>query len=101
MWVEKVYLRSCYFISVSPAFIYRGYTSGSSQGHLANKEGSSYSDTSLQPTQIGQGEIETDKRGYRKLYEELQRKNVQLRDQLQEVQMQIAQTKLELEKAMQ
>ncbi|XP_072448119.1 protein phosphatase 1 regulatory subunit 12A-like isoform X3 [Chiloscyllium punctatum] len=80
---------------------YRGYTSGSSQGHLANKEGSSYSDTSLQPTQIGQGEIETDKRGYRKLYEELQRKNVQLRDQLQEVQMQIAQTKLELEKAMQ
>ncbi|XP_060694763.1 protein phosphatase 1 regulatory subunit 12A isoform X5 [Hemiscyllium ocellatum] len=82
-------------------YLTRGYTSGSSQGHLANKEGSSYSDTSLQPTQIGQGEIEIDKRGYRKLYEELQRKNVQLRDQLQEVQMQIAQTKLELEKATQ
>ncbi|XP_043562081.1 protein phosphatase 1 regulatory subunit 12A-like isoform X1 [Chiloscyllium plagiosum] len=82
-------------------YLTRGYTSGSSQGHLANKEGFSYSDTSLQPTQIGQGEIETEKRGYRKLYEELQRKNVQLRDQLQEVQMQIAQTKLELEKATQ
>ncbi|XP_059507895.1 protein phosphatase 1 regulatory subunit 12A-like isoform X6 [Stegostoma tigrinum] len=82
-------------------YLNRGYTTGSNQGHLANKEATSYLDTGLQPTQIDQAEIETDKRGYRKLYEELQRKNVQLRDQLQEVQMQIAQTKLELEKATQ
>ncbi|XP_048462979.1 protein phosphatase 1 regulatory subunit 12A-like isoform X3 [Rhincodon typus] len=82
-------------------YLNRGYTTGSSQGHLANKEATSYLDTGLQPTQIDQAEIETDKRGYRKLYEELQRKNVQLRDQLQEVQMQIAQRKLELEKATQ
>ncbi|XP_072375032.1 protein phosphatase 1 regulatory subunit 12A-like isoform X4 [Scyliorhinus torazame] len=81
-------------------YLTRGDTTESSQRNLSNKEVTSYLDTGLHSTQ-GQAEIETDRRGYRKLYEELQRKNVQLRDQLQEVQMQITQTKLELEKATQ
>ncbi|XP_038663431.1 protein phosphatase 1 regulatory subunit 12A-like isoform X2 [Scyliorhinus canicula] len=82
-------------------YLTRGDTTGSSQRNLSNREVTSYLDTGLHSTQEGQAEIETDRRGYRKLYEELQRKNVQLRDQLQEVQMQITQTKLELEKATQ
>ncbi|XP_078076606.1 protein phosphatase 1 regulatory subunit 12A-like isoform X9 [Mustelus asterias] len=82
-------------------YLTRGDTTGSSQRNLSNKEVTSYLDTGLHSTQEHQPEIETDRRRYRKLYEELQRKNVQLRDQLQEVQLQITQTKLELEKATQ
>lgn len=81
-------------------YLTRGDITGSSQRNQSNKEVSSYSDTGLHSTQH-QAEIETDRRRYRKLYEELQRKNTQLRDQLQEVQLQITQTKLELEKATQ
>uniref|UniRef100_UPI00398E58C9 protein phosphatase 1 regulatory subunit 12A-like isoform X2 n=1 Tax=Pristiophorus japonicus TaxID=55135 RepID=UPI00398E58C9 len=79
----------------------RGDTTSSSQGTLSNRGVTTYSDTGLHSMRVGRAEIETDKRGYRKLYEELQRENVQLRDQLHEMQMKIAQTKLELEKATQ
>ncbi|XP_041054002.1 protein phosphatase 1 regulatory subunit 12A isoform X2 [Carcharodon carcharias] len=82
-------------------YLTRGDITGSSQRNLSNKEVTLCLDTGLHSTQEGQAEVETNKRGYRKLYEELQRKNIQLRDQLQEVQMQITQTKLELEKATQ
>ncbi|XP_078405070.1 protein phosphatase 1 regulatory subunit 12A-like isoform X1 [Cetorhinus maximus] len=82
-------------------YLTRGDITGSSQRNLSNKEVTSCLDTGLHSTQESQAEAETNKRGYRKLYEELQRKNIQLRDQLQEVQMQITQTKLELEKATQ
>ncbi|XP_067849823.1 protein phosphatase 1 regulatory subunit 12A-like isoform X2 [Heptranchias perlo] len=80
---------------------YRGDTTASSQGNLSNRGVTSYSDTGLPSARIGRAEVETDRRGYRKLYEELQRENVQLKDQIQEMQMQIAQTKVELEKATQ
>ncbi|XP_051884982.1 protein phosphatase 1 regulatory subunit 12A isoform X2 [Pristis pectinata] len=79
---------------------YREDTTARSQGNQSNR-GVSYSDTSLRSARPGRAESETDRQGYRKLYEELQRENVQLQDQLQEMQMQISHTKLELEKATQ
>ncbi|XP_067902148.1 protein phosphatase 1 regulatory subunit 12A-like isoform X2 [Heterodontus francisci] len=82
-------------------YLTRGETTGSSHGNLSDRIVTSYSDTGLHSTHIGRADIEAERRGYRKLYEELQGENVQLRDQLQEMQMQIAQTKLELEKATQ
>ncbi|XP_062918219.1 protein phosphatase 1 regulatory subunit 12A-like isoform X6 [Mobula hypostoma] len=66
-----------------------------------SSRGVNYSDLSLYSARAGRVESETNGQGYRKLYEALQRENVQLQDQLQEMQMQISHTKLELEKATQ
>ncbi|XP_072905352.1 protein phosphatase 1 regulatory subunit 12A-like isoform X3 [Hemitrygon akajei] len=66
-----------------------------------SSRGVNYSDLSLYSARAARAESETNGQGYRKLYEALQRENVQLQDQLQETQMQISHTKLELEKATQ
>ncbi|XP_078271281.1 protein phosphatase 1 regulatory subunit 12A-like isoform X5 [Rhinoraja longicauda] len=79
---------------------YREDTSARSQGNQSNR-GMSYSDTSLHSVRAGRLDSDSDRQGYRKLYEELQRENAQLQDQLQEMQMKISHTKLELEKAAQ
>ncbi|XP_069753251.1 protein phosphatase 1 regulatory subunit 12A-like isoform X2 [Narcine bancroftii] len=79
---------------------YRGDTTARSQGNQSNR-GVSYSDMNLHSARASRVEAEIDRQGYRKLYEELQRENVQLQDQLQEMQLQISHTKVELEKATQ